>query len=165
MVMIISIFEKLSQRPSNWLEVIAGIALMLVMLLTGCDIVGRAFGMPVLGTYEIVSFAGGLVIGLAVPATSRVKGHVFVDLILERISVRKRFVLKIITRLMGVAVFLLMSYALIRMGNYIRLSGEVTSVLRLPFYPVAYAMGGSFFVECLVLIADLPKRPEVVKHE
>ena len=163
--MIISIFEKLSHRPSDWLEVIAGIALVLVMLLTGCDIVGRAFGMPVLGSYELVSFAGGLVIGLAVPSTSRVKGHVIVDLVLEMVSVRTVFVLKIITRLVGIAMFLLMSYAFIRMGTYIRLSGEVTSVLRIPFYPVAYAMGGAFFVEVLVLAADLPKRPEVVKHE
>jgi TRAP-type C4-dicarboxylate transport system permease small subunit len=149
MIMIISIFEKLSYGPSKWLEVIAG----------------TAFGMPILGTYELVSFAGGLVIGLAVPATSRVKGHVIVDLILERASVRIRFIMKTITRLMGVAVFLLMSYALIRMGSYINASGEVTSVLRLPFYPVAYAMGGAFFVESLVLVADLPKRPEVEKHE
>jgi TRAP-type C4-dicarboxylate transport system permease small subunit len=163
--MLISIFEKLSYEPSKWLEVIAGTALLLVMLLTGCDIVGRAFGMPIFGTFELVSFAGGLVIGLAVPATSRVKGHVIVDLLLEKVSARTGFVLKVITRLMGIAVFLLMSYALIRMGNNIRASGEVTSVLRLPFYPVAYAMGGAFFVECLVLVADLPKRPEVVKHE
>jgi TRAP-type C4-dicarboxylate transport system permease small subunit len=156
--MIITIFEKLSYGPSKWLEVIAGIALILVMLLTGCDIVGRAFGMPILGTYELVSFAGGLVIGLAVPATSRVKGHVIVDILLEMVSVRTRFIINTITRLMGVFLFLLISYALIRMGTYIRLSGEVTSVLHLPFYPVAYAMGGAFFVESLILVTDLGKK-------
>ena len=57
---------------------------MLVMLLTGSDIVGRALRMPIPGTYELVSFAGGLVIGLAVPVTSRGKGHVIVDILLER---------------------------------------------------------------------------------
>jgi len=153
-----TIFRKLSYEPSRWLEVIAGVALIGVMLLTGCDIVGRMFGMPIIGTYELVSFAGGLVIGLSVPATSRVKGHVVVDFLLEKVSIRRRFVITLITRLMGVAFFLLTSYALIRMGTYIKASGEVTSVLRLPFYPVAYAMGGAFFVECFILLADLGKQ-------
>jgi TRAP-type C4-dicarboxylate transport system permease small subunit len=89
------------------------------------------------------------------PATSRVKGHVVVDFLLEKASARTRFVIMLVTRLMGVAFFLLTSYALVRMGMYIKASGEVTSVLRLPFYPVAYAMGGAFFVECFILLADL----------
>ena len=50
------------------MEAVAGIALIAVMLLIGCDIVGRIFGYPVPGAYELVSLAGGLIIGLAVRA-------------------------------------------------------------------------------------------------
>jgi len=58
--MITKILEGLANKSSSGLEVIAGIALISVMLLTGCDIVGRAFRMPILGAFELVSFAGGL---------------------------------------------------------------------------------------------------------
>jgi TRAP-type C4-dicarboxylate transport system permease small subunit len=145
----------LSYRFSNWMEIVAGFALIVVMLLTGGDIVGRSLGHPIPGTYEIVSFAGGLVIGLAVPVTSRVKGHVIVDLLLDMVSARTKAILIAITRLMGTALFLLMGYAIIKMGSHLSASGEVTPVLRIPFYPVAYAMGGAFFVEALMLVADM----------
>jgi TRAP-type C4-dicarboxylate transport system permease small subunit len=159
--MIMKTLEWLAYKFSNWLEIIAGLALISVMLLTGCDIVGRVFKMPIPGTFELVSFAGGLVIGLAVPITSRTKGHVIVDLLLERVSPRTKSVLTITTRLMGMALFLLMGCAFLKMGSHICASGEVSSVLNFPFYPVAYAMGGAFFVEALVLVVDMVKAGEV----
>jgi len=60
--MITKILEWLANKSSSGLEVIAGIALISVMLLTGSDIRGRVmiFRMPILGTFELVSFAGGL---------------------------------------------------------------------------------------------------------
>jgi len=36
-------------------------------------------------------------------------------------------------------------------------SGEVTQILRLPFYPVAYAVGVACFIECLVMVSDIVK--------
>jgi len=66
-----------------------------------------------------------------------------------------------IHRVMGVVLFLIMGYSLIMMGTHIRASGEVTTVLLLPFYPVTYAMGGTFFVEALILVVDILKAREV----
>ena len=63
---------------------------------------------------------------------------------------------------MGTALFLLMGYSLINMGTQIHASGEVTSVLHLPFYPVAYAMGVAFLVEAVVLIVEMLSQE--VKH-
>jgi hypothetical protein len=34
-------------------------------------------------------------------------------------------------------------------------SGEVTQILRIPFYPVVYAMGVCCFIECLVMVSDM----------
>jgi TRAP-type C4-dicarboxylate transport system permease small subunit len=75
------------------MEAVAGIALIAVMLLIGCDIAGRIFGYPVPGAYELVSLAGGLIIGLAVPGTSRAKAHLSVDLLLSRLPGRSRNIL------------------------------------------------------------------------
>jgi TRAP-type C4-dicarboxylate transport system permease small subunit len=155
--MIFTSLDRISDWLSNWFEIIAGTVLVFVMLLTGADIVGRFFGVPIPGTYEIVSFAGGLIIGLAVPVTSRAKGHVIMDILTERVSLRTRHILSFMTRLAGAALFLFMSYRLLLMGMDIRVSGEVTGVLHIPFYPVAYAMSGAFFVEALTLVAEIGK--------
>ncbi len=149
------LFIDIISRCSRWLEVIAGIALVAIMVLTGCDIVGRVFGRPIQGTYEIVSFAGGLVIGLAMPITSLARGHVIVDLITARIPPQVSKVLYVITRLMGILMFLMMCYAFIKMGSQLKAAGEVTPVLSLNFYLVAYLMAGACFVESLILAGDI----------
>jgi TRAP-type C4-dicarboxylate transport system permease small subunit len=144
-----------SERLSTVFEIIAGVALVGVMVLTGCDIVGRAFGHPIRGTYEIVSFAGGIIIGLATPITSLMRGHVLVDLLTTHVSERTKNALHVITRFMVIILFLLLSYALANMGESLRVAGETTSVLSLPFYPVAYGVSGACLVECLILACDI----------
>jgi TRAP-type C4-dicarboxylate transport system permease small subunit len=147
----------ISERFSTWLEIVSGVALIAIMVLTGCDIVGRAFGHPIAGTYEIVSFAGGIVIGLAMPVTSLARGHVMVDLVTAHVSKPVGNILHVITRVMVIILFLLLSYAITKMGINLHTSGEVTPVLSLPFYFVAYAFAGACLVECFILVGDLTK--------
>jgi len=147
--------KAFSGRMSNWMEVLAGIVLVGVMLLIGTDIVGRVFGYPVPGTYEIVSLAGGLIVGLALPATSRAKGHVSTDVLTERLSERSRMFLTVATRLIGIAVFILAGYGMIMMGMRLKASGEVTAVLAFRFYYAAYAIGGAFLIQTLILFSEI----------
>jgi TRAP-type C4-dicarboxylate transport system permease small subunit len=140
---------------SGWMEIVAGIALVSVMLLIGSDIVGRIFGHPVPGTYEIVSLAGGLILGLALPATSRANGHVSTDLLLGKLSENSRLFLVVMTRLIGILIFLLAGYGMITMGIRLKAAGEVTAVLALPFYYFVYAIGGAFLVQTMVLFSEI----------
>jgi TRAP-type transport system small permease protein len=139
------------------MEIVAGISLIGIMLLIGADIVGRIFGLPVPGTYEIVSLAGGLIIGLALPATSRAKGHVSADILTGKLSEKAKRILTVTTRLISIAIFLLAGYGMIMMGARLKVSGEVTAVLALPFYYVAYAVGGAFLIQVLVLFSEIFK--------
>jgi TRAP-type C4-dicarboxylate transport system permease small subunit len=140
---------------SRWMEIGAGITLMLVMLLMVSDIIGRIFGCPVPGAYEIASLAGGLIIGLAMPATSKAKGHVSTDILLTKLAGKHQRVFIVLTRFISIAVFLLAGYGMIMMGVRLKTAGEVTAILALPFYYVAYAIGGAFFVQALVLFSEI----------
>ena len=55
---------------SRAMEVVAGVFLVFMMLLTTFDVILRAFGRPIIGTYEMVALSGGIVIGFSVPITS-----------------------------------------------------------------------------------------------
>lgn len=142
------------------METIAGIALTGIMFLIGADIIGRYFGCPVPGTYEIVSIAGGLIIGLALPATSRAGAHVSTDLLLSRLSEKSRTVLVVITRLIGTCIFVLAGCGMIAMGLRLKAAGEVTAVLALPFYYAIYAIGGAFLIQALVLLSEILRQAE-----
>jgi TRAP-type C4-dicarboxylate transport system permease small subunit len=149
---------RMIQRFSGWLEIIAGIALVIVMLLSGADVVGRTFGKPIPGAYEIISFAGGLILGFAIPASVVGKVHVIVDTVIQKLSTGLQFVLHIISRLIGAGLFSAAGYALIMGGSKLRSTGEVTPVLQLPFYPIAYAMGFAFLVAALILVLESATR-------
>jgi len=71
------LLHVLAYWPTKCMEVIAGSALLFIMFLTTCDVVLRAFGKPIVGTYELVSFGGGIIVGFAIPITSLSKSHLF----------------------------------------------------------------------------------------
>jgi TRAP-type C4-dicarboxylate transport system permease small subunit len=144
------------QKTSKWLSVIAGTSLTLMMLLTVSDVVGRAFGHPIMGTYEVVGFMLALVIGFAMPKVSLARQHVYMDFI-DRLSKRNRALMNIFTRILCIILFVLIGYSLFGVGNEYRISGETSPTIRLPFYPLAYGVGICCFVECFVFVFEIAR--------
>jgi TRAP-type C4-dicarboxylate transport system permease small subunit len=142
---------------SRFLNIIAGIALAFMMCLTVADIILRFCRRPIVGTYELVAFSGAVVIGFSVPLTSWMKGHVNVDFLILSFSQKTRNVFNIATRCLGVWLFLMIGWNLIKYGMDLYKSGEVSPTLQVPFYPVAYGMGICCLIECLVLLCDILK--------
>ena len=140
---------------SRFLNAIAGIAITFIMLLTVVDVILRSFRMPILGAYELVAFSGAIVVSFAVPLTTFLKGHVLVDFFILKFPKALRNTFNIITRLLGIALFAIAGWNLIKMGMDLYRTGEVSLTLQLPFYPVAFGIGFCAFVECLVLIAQI----------
>ncbi len=144
-------------RLSQFLNGIAGVTLVFMMLLTVMDVIMRIFGRPITGTYEMVGFSGAVVIGFALPFTSWIRGHVYMEFLIQRLSKQARDRLNLFTRLIGIILFALIAYNLMIVGIDFQKSGEVSPTLRFPFYPVVYGVGICFFIECLVLFCDILK--------
>jgi len=149
-----SIINKV-QGLSKFLDIFAGVAITFIMLLTVLDVVMRSFRKPIIGTYELVAFSGAIVIGFAVPLTTLLKGHVLVDFFVLKLPKAVRVSVDVITRLLGIWLFALLGWNLLKMGMDFYRTGEVSLTLQLPFYPVAFGLGFCAFVQCLVLIAQL----------
>jgi len=142
---------------SRFLNIIAGISLTFLMLLTVMDVILRSMRRPIVGTYELVAFSGAIVIGFSVPLTSWVRGHIYVDFLILKFSQKVRNVFNIATRCVVIVLFFLIGWNLIKYGLDLQKSGEVSLTLQMPFYPVAYGVGICCFVQCLVLICDIIK--------
>ena len=95
-----------------------------------------------------------MILGLALPATSRAREHVSTDFLLIKLAEKPQYFLWIVTRLIGIGMFLLAGYGMVRMGVRLSAAGEVTAVLALPFYYIAYAIGGAFSIQALVLLSQ-----------
>jgi len=150
-------FLKTIKGISRFFNIIAGISLTFLMVLTITDIILRGFKSPVPGTYEVVAFAGAVVIGFSMPLTSWLRGHIFVDFFILKFSQKGRNVFNIVTRCMVIILFFLIGWNLIKYGMDLQKSGEVSLTLQMPFYPVAYGVGVCCFVQCLVLVCDVVK--------
>ncbi len=148
---------KVVQRFSKMINVIAEVTLTLIMLLTVADVILRSFKKPIIGTYELVSFSGAVVIGFSVPLTSWMRGHVSVDIITSRFSKKVRDIFNIATRCLVIGLFLLIGSNLIKYGMDLHKAKEVSMTLEIPFYPVAYGVGICCFVQCLVMFCDIVK--------
>ena len=150
-------FLKTIKGISRFFNIIAGISLTFLMVLTITDIILRGFKSPVPGTYEVVAFAGAVVIGFSMPLTSWLRGHIFVDFFILKFSQKGRDVFHIVTRCMVIILFFLIGWNLIKYGMDLQKSGEVSLTLQMPFYPIAYGVGVCCFVQCLVMVCDIVK--------
>jgi TRAP-type C4-dicarboxylate transport system permease small subunit len=142
-------------RVVLWMNNLSGVVLILMMLLTVMDVILRFFKTPITGTYELVAMAGAVVIAFAIPQTSREKGHIAVDIFPEGRYVILRNVFFGFTRAMGIVLFALLSWYLFQKGNDLRSGGDVSSTLRVPYYPVAYGLSFCFLLESFELLTEI----------
>src|SRR4030042_3262182 len=142
---------------SKWANVIAGVTLTLMMLITVADVILRPLGRSIVGIFELVAFAGAVVIGFSVPFTSWVRGHIYVDFFVQKFSLPVRQRVHITTRGLGIGLFVMIGWNLILMGKDLYKSGEVSSTLQMPFYPIVYGIGVCCFIQALVLVGDIVK--------
>lgn len=142
---------------ARFINVIAGISLTFLMLLTIGDVILRFFKMPIVGTYELVAFAGAVVIGFSLPLTSWLRGHIFVDFFVIKFSKKVQNVFNIATRCLVFILFFLMGWNLLRYAVDLQKSGEVSLTLQMPFYPITFGVGICCFIQCLVMVCDIVK--------
>jgi TRAP-type C4-dicarboxylate transport system permease small subunit len=139
------------------MRAIAAVALSFMILLTVADVILRSFRKPIIGTYELVALSGAVIIGFSIPFTSWVKGHVYVDFFILKLSQRGRKIFNLITKCLGIGLFLIIGWNLLILGMDLYKAGEVTLTRHIPFYPVLYGIGVCCFFQSLVLFCDILK--------
>jgi TRAP-type C4-dicarboxylate transport system permease small subunit len=142
---------------SKVLSAVAGISLTFMMLLTVADVLLRAGGHPIIGTYEISALALGLVIGFGIPQVSLDRGHVYMEFLLDKFSTRGKDLMMTFTRLLCLMLFAFIGYNLLNVAAGFQASGEVTATIKLPIYPVAYGVAVCCFLQCAVFVLDILK--------
>lgn len=150
-------FLETIRKISETFHAVAGISLILLMTLTIADIILRFFKNPIVGTYELVAYAGAVAIGFSIPYTSWARGHIYVDFFTGKLPLVGRRIFQVTTRLLGMALFLIVGWNLIKMGRDLQISGEVSLTLQFPFFYIVYGLGAVCLIQILVLLADIFK--------
>lgn len=152
-----NVYLKCLRGVSGFMNAIAAIGLTFIMLLTILDVILRSFKMPIVGTYELVAFTGGIIIGFAIPLTSWKRGHVYVDFLIQKLPPGSRDIVNIWTRLIVLIFFAIVGVTLFKHGGYLYSTKEITPTLQIPFYPVVFGIAIACILECFIMIGDIVK--------
>ena len=148
---------KYLTRAGKGFNVLACTAVIAMMLLSAADVVLRLFGKPIPGTYELIGFLGTIIVSFALGFTSMEKGHIAVEILVEKLPQRAQFAIEAFTNFVSFLVFGLIAYQAFIYTLDIKKSGEVSLTLQLPIYPFIFGMALGFALLCLLLIADFIK--------
>lgn len=152
-----SFLEKaITEFFGSMFNIVASASLVVMMLLTCADVFMRyVFSKPIIGTYDLVSLMGAILVSFAMPYTMLKKGHVAVEILILHLSRGKRLIIETFTHLVGISLFVVLIWQAILVARDMKAVGEVTPTLHFPFYPILYCMAVCFFGLCLAILVNL----------
>lgn len=148
---------KYLTRAGRGVNILACVAVIAMMLLSVTDVVLRMFGKPIPGTYELVGFLGTIVVSFALAFTSMEKGHIAVELLVERLPQRVQLAIDSFSNLIGALLFGTIAYQAVLYAMDLKKSGEVSATLQMPAYPFIYGIAIGSALLCLLLITECIK--------
>lgn len=147
------------------LYVVAGVVLACMILLTLFDVILRNLGHPITGSMEFIQYGGAIVFGFSIPYGTMLGAQVIVDLIIEKLGPRKKRVIQVMTRCIGILIFLFIAYNFFTYGVDVRKTGERTASFKIPYYPFAFALCLSFFLQSFTIFGNLINAAKGADHE
>lgn len=125
-------------RLARILEVSAAALLIVLMLITGIDVVGRyVLNAPLPGAFETTQLVLAALIFTALPLVGRAGGHVEVDLVAAALPERLAHALGLVAALLSAAVLLFFAYRLAVLAGQQWEDGTRSVSLGIPYAPVA----------------------------
>jgi TRAP-type C4-dicarboxylate transport system permease small subunit len=137
------------------LYAVAGGVLACMIILTLCDVILRNFGHPITGSMEFIQYGGTIVFGFSIPYGTMLGSQVIVDIITEKLSPRRKRMINILTRCIGIIIFLFVAYNFFLYGIDVQKTGERTASFKIPYYPFAFALSFSFLLQSFTIFCDL----------
>jgi TRAP-type C4-dicarboxylate transport system permease small subunit len=147
------------------LYVIAGSVLGFMIVLTFFDVILRNLGHPITGSMELIQYGGSIVFGFSIPYGTLLGAQIIVDIMTEKLNPRKKRIIKVLTRCVGILIFLFIAYNFFVYGIDVQKTGERTASFKVPYYPFAFALSLSFLLQSFTILRDLIRTVKGTDHE
>lgn len=152
---IVKHLEKISGLLNKLLTLLGGIFLVGMIVLTCANILSRLIWVPITGTFEMMGFFGAIVTAFALGYTQVKRGHIAVDVLVNRFSDKAKKVLAIINNTICCLFFLIAAWQILVKANSLMETGEVTETLQVIYYPFTYAVAFGCLVLSLTLVTEI----------
>lgn len=149
-------FKRMNDAIVHRLNYFAIWALAAMMFLTFASVLLRyVFNSPIYGGMELIEFLMAIVIPFSIVYCAKQKGHIGVDFILERFSVRTRKVLDVFVNFLMVVLYVPICWQIF-LSIFDEFKSNLTSpVLYIPVFPFIAVVALAFFILVLIAVEHL----------
>ena len=144
------------EKTQRFMKGVASTCLMGMCLMTCADVILRStINQPIFGSEEIVSIFAVLAIGFALPYSHAKGSHVGVEIVVRLLSKRTQEFIKLITNIVALFLFLILTWQMFIYAQVMSHSGEVSMNLELPMYYFVYALSFCLLVVSLYILQEI----------
>lgn len=132
-------FRRWVEKVVYYTAAVGMIFVIPLMVLTTADVVGRSFlNKPVTGTFELSEYMLAVIILLSAAYTQQIKGHVSVDFLTSRLSLKSQRTLQVLTTSLSLFIMTIVVWQGVILGLEEK---AVTDQLRIPKAPFKILVG------------------------
>lgn len=143
-------------RPAGRMLHSVGIGVLAVMMfLTASDVTLRyIFNRPISGSFELTEYMMAIVVAFGLAYCAVEKGHVKIDLVVDRFPQRTQAIIDTITSLLSLGLFCVITWQCALQVKMQFDSGLTSTVLFIPAFPFVGVVAFGSAMLCLVLLTD-----------
>ena len=142
--------------PGSILAGLGSLALFAQMCLITADVVCRyLFDSPITGVYEITEFMILIVIFSFLASTQAAKRHVYVDLLVNRLPLKLRWIVALLNHTICFLLMALMTWMAFQRALDLFRAGEASPNLGVPEYPFVLFLTIGAAVMCVEYLRDI----------
>ena len=145
-----------SRLVSEWFGWVGMLAFFMMVVSTCIDVIGaKLFKWPLPGSTEIVYMIQIVAIAGTLAIAQVEKQHIRMEFFVELVSKKMKALLTGIVSILGIALFVLLSWYSYKFGMKLLGTGDITTSAKMPLYPFAFWIALSCIPMCFVLLVEL----------
>ena len=156
--MIVTEIKKLIQlfdRISLALALVSGGVLVCLVALTFTDVAFRyVFSSPFIGTQDLIAMGMVIVFFFALPLTSRINGHIVVDLLPEFSNDKLNMLREAFVKFLTLGIFMLLGWEGVLRAEEADMMGEATNMIEIPYRPFFYVLAAGCSLNAIILALE-----------
>ena len=142
-------------RISLVLALTSGVVLIGLVCLTFCDVTLRyLFSSPITGAQDLIAMGMVIVFFFALPLTSRVNGHIVVDLLPEFSNDYFNLLRDAFVKLLTLSIFGFLAWEGAIRAEESAIMGEATNMIEIPYRPFFYVLVTGCLINAIILVFE-----------
>ena len=142
-------------RISLVLALASGVVLIGLVCLTFCDVTLRyLFSSPITGAQDLIAMGMVIVFFFALPLTSRVNGHIVVDLLPEFSNDYFNLLRDAFVKLLTLSIFGFLAWEVAIRAEESAIMGEATNMIEIPYRPFFYVLVTGRLINAIILVFE-----------